>query len=131
MLSRTDRSTYVVAAADVAAADAAAGGDGKKVAQFFLGLSAVCTFALVRTLIAQPLYPFKLQSLAWTSTWLWMTIVDYYGATIPFCAIIFASEKPKAAWLWSGACLVLGCPFCCLYVATRAWRHGSLKLTSM
>ena len=100
------------------------------VASILSVLSVACSFALVRTLRAQPLYPFKLDSIAWTTTWLWMTIVDYYGATIPLCAIIYSSEKPLPATLWSLACLLLGCPFCCLYVALRAMRHGGVRLSS-
>jgi len=107
-------------------------GDSKK-GRFFLpvvftALSVACALALGRTMSLQPLYPFKTDSLSWLTAWLWMTIIDYYGATIPLCAIIFASERPVVAVLWSLACLLLGCPFCIIYVAVRALRFGSIRL---
>lgn len=66
----------------------------------FLGV--LCFSILARTLFNFPLIPFQLSSLEWLKNWLLMTVIDYYGAVLPLCGIILASEKPVKAALWSG-----------------------------
>ena len=78
---------------------------------------------------AHPLFPFRLASVPWLTSWLWATVIDYYGAALPLVGVICATEDRTAAVLWSSACLLLGSPFCCAYVAQRAWRHGTVKLS--
>ena len=40
---------------------------------FFAALGVVCFCSLVVTLKKEPLFPFQMQSLSWTQTWLIMT----------------------------------------------------------
>ena len=82
---------------------------------------------LVKTLMAYPLVPPSPNSLAWCRSWLFTTVVDYYGAALALVGIIMSSEPKLLVGLaWSAGCLFLGTPFCCLYVAVRLFRRGSL-----
>ena len=83
-----------------------------------LGLVVFATLTL--TLLSQPLFSFATNDLEWLQAWLYMTVLDYYGVCVPFCAVIFANEETVlASLLWSGACLFLGSPFCCLWMVLR------------
>ena len=87
------------------------------------------TLLLIKTLKAFPLIPPSPNSLLWCRGWLWTTIVDYYGAALALCGVILSSEpKLLVGAAWCAGCLFLGTPFCCLYVATRLIRRGTLRL---
>uniref|UniRef100_A0A7S2BJE2 DUF2834 domain-containing protein n=1 Tax=Haptolina brevifila TaxID=156173 RepID=A0A7S2BJE2_9EUKA len=89
------------------------------------------TALLLKTLTAFPLIPPSPGSSAWCRGWLWTTIVDYYGAALALCGIIISTEPERWRGIaWSAACLFLGTPFCCLYVAQRLYRQGSLRLVA-
>ena len=86
----------------------------------FAVLGVTCFIALSVTLWNQPLFAFRTQDTAWLQAWLWMTVLDYYGACLPLCAVIFANETShSAAILWSLACCLGGSPFCCLWVVLQ------------
>ena len=128
---RVPGATLLGAASAAGSRTAGAEGGGKKPVApvaFFALLGTLCLACLASTLKALPLFPFQLSSLPWLQGWLWMTVVDYYGAVLPLCGIIVASERPRTAALWSLAVLFLGSPFCCAYVALRLRRHHSLRL---
>lgn len=87
---------------------------------FFSVLGVVCFLTLSVTLWHQPLFAFKTEDVAWLQAWLYMTVLDYYGACIPFCAVILANEASMTSGvLWSLACIFLGSPFCCLWMVLR------------
>lgn len=106
--------------------------DGKQAARAgvlgLLALGALVFAALSTTLYRQPLFPLQTESLAWSNTWLGMTVIDYYGAALCVCAVIFASEDRTHAIVWSLLCLTLGSPFCCLYLASRLASKGTIAL---
>ena len=83
---------------------------------------------LCQTLSAQPLFPFQNESLEWCRTWLYMTVVDYYGSTWALSAIIAWSESPVAAICWILAISLLGSPFACAYIVYRLYKHETLSL---
>lgn len=83
---------------------------------------------LCQTLRAQPLFPFQNENLEWCRTWLYMTVVDFYGSTWALSAIIAWSESPISAVLWILAISLLGSPFACAYVIYRGYKHGTLTL---
>ena len=65
-------------------------------------LGVFCFAFLAKTLLALPLFPFQMGCVEWTRGWLIMTIIDYYGAVLPLCGVIVASEKQAKAALWCG-----------------------------
>jgi len=62
---RLARTMMAVAAQDDA------GGNNRAVAALFTALSLTCT------LVAHPLYPFKLHNMAWLTGWFWMTMCGH------------------------------------------------------
>jgi hypothetical protein len=95
---------------------------------FFAALGIVVFLALGFTLFAHPLFAFDTGNIEWVRAWLWMTVLDYYGACIPFCAIIIANETSlQTGFLWSAACLLLGSPFCCLWLVLRLHNYERLQ----
>ena len=111
-----------------AAAEVNMGAKVKAVVAGYLLYAAGFALLLVKTLMKHPLVPPSPSSLAWCQSWLATTVVDYYGAAFALCGIIICSE-PKLihGLLWSAGCCFLGTPFCCLYVAARVLRRGSLS----
>lgn len=86
---------------------------------------------LVKTLKSYPLVPPSPNSLAWCRQWLWTTVADYYGAAFALCGVIIYSEQKRlVGYAWAAGCLFLGTPMCCMYVAMRLLKHGTLKLGS-
>ena len=85
---------------------------------------------LCQTLSAQPLFPFKNEDLEWCRTWLYMTVVDYYGSTWALSAVIAWSESPVVAVCWILAISLLGSPFACGYVVYRLYKYNTLSLES-
>ena len=96
---------------------------------FYTVLLIGCTAAIGLTCWSYPLFPFRLDSLVWTSSWLLATVADYYGAALCLSGVILASERFPAGPLWVAGCLLLGSPVCCLWVLHRLRRHGTLGLT--
>ena len=86
-----------------------------------LGLS---FFALLTaTILAQPLFPFRMDDVGWTSSWLLTTIADYYAAALCLCGVIVATDGRIYGLLWTLAICVLGSPFACLWLVRRVWTH--------
>ena len=83
---------------------------------------------LCQTLSSQPLFPFQNESLDWCRTWLYMTVVDYYGSTWALSAIIAWSESPIVATCWILSISLLGSPFACAYIVYRLYKHNNLSL---
>lgn len=94
-----------------------------------LGLGLLCFTAMSVTLYTHPLFPLRTDDLAWSVAWLGMTVLDFYGAAICVCAVIFASEDFTRAIVWSALCLLLGSPFCCLYMGLRLAAKGTIALS--
>lgn len=87
---------------------------------FFAVLGLACFVTLSMTLWRQPLFAFETTSIEWLQAWLWMTVLDYYGACLPLCAVIVSNETSITTGVaWSLACLLGGSPFCCLWVVLR------------
>lgn len=87
---------------------------------FFACLGVVCFITLSMTLWSQPLTAWDVRSIDWLQSWLWMTVLDYYGACLPLCAVIVQNEPALLhGCLWSLACCLGGSPFCCLWVVLR------------
>ena len=86
---------------------------------------------LIKTLRAFPLIPPSINSLLWCRSWLWTTIVDYYGAALALCGVIIATEDQLIGQIgWCFGCLFLGTPFCCMWVARMLLKRGSLRIGS-
>ena len=85
---------------------------------------------LCQTLSAQPLFPFKNEDLEWCRTWLYMTVVDFYGSTWALSAVIAWSESPVIALCWILAISLLGSPFACGYIIYRLYKYNTLSLES-
>lgn len=99
---------------------------------FYTILFIVTATTIAKTASAFPLFPFQSDSLEWNSNWLIATVIDYYGACLCFCGILFKSEDN---WihgsLWCLGCCLLGSPVCCLWMLIFLWKHGvdSLSLS--
>lgn len=90
----------------------------------FIALTTLTSIAIGSTLWVYPLFPLRPDSLAWSNTWLVATVVDYYGACLPFCVVILSSEKSwTSGVLWSTACCLLGSPFISLWCIHWLWKH--------
>ena len=83
---------------------------------------------LLRTLLAQPLLPFRLDDAEWSSTWLLTTVADYYVSTLCLCGVIVATDGWRVGGLWAALCCVLGSAFACLWVVRRLLQRGTLRL---
>ncbi|KAG8466470.1 hypothetical protein KFE25_002226 [Diacronema lutheri] len=91
-------------------------------------LGALCLGALSATLYRYPLLPLRTDDLEWSVAWLAMTCIDYYGAALCLCAVIFSTEDLNRAIIWSALCLLLGAPFCCLWLAWQLASKGTIAL---
>lgn len=60
----------------------------------------------------------------WTKEWLYMAVLDYYGAALCLSAIAIASEGCVFGTFWALGFCVLGSPVCCCYIAHRLWCKG-------
>ena len=90
----------------------------------FYALLGLSFFALLTaTILAQPLFPFRMDDVGWTSSWLLTTIADYYTAALCLCGVIVATDGRIYGILWTLAICVLGSPFACLWLAARVWTH--------
>ena len=96
---------------------------------FFGTLGIGCFLFLSLTLMHQPLFPFQMDNLKWAKAWLIMTVVDYYGAAVPLCALVLASENSRiVAGAWIVAILLLGSPFACAWMIWRLFLHQTLRM---
>mmetsp|Transcript_22202 Transcript_22202/g.48430 ORF Transcript_22202/g.48430 Transcript_22202/m.48430 type:complete len:128 (-) Transcript_22202:423-806(-) len=98
------------------------------VAAAYALLAATVVVVLSWMLYHYPLLDFAVDDIFWTRSWLYMTVLDYYGSTFVVCGIIFSTEPLVNAVLWSLACCILGSPFCCFYVLWRLYQHRTLRL---
>ena len=90
----------------------------------FLGLAILCTVCLVYTLRTHPLLPLRLNDNDWLRHWLGMTVIDYYGAALPLCAVVAVEEKKSYCVIaWCLSFLILGSPACCLYAVVYLYRR--------
>lgn len=86
-------------------------------------MSVAILVALVMTYYRHPLFPFRFDRLDWTSAWLKVTTLDYYGAALPLCFVILTTEPSIAIGaLWSLGVLVLGSPVACAWASQRLLR---------
>jgi len=92
----------------------------------FVALGLACLVALALTYRRHPLFPFWFDRLDWTSAWLKMTTLDYYGAALPLCFVILTTEPSVAIGaLWSAGVLLLGSPVACGWMAYRLLTPGA------
>ncbi len=63
-------------------------------------------------------------------TWLYMTVVDFYGSTLALSAVVAWSECTAAAVVWILLMNLLGSPFACAYIIYRVYKHKTLALAS-
>ena len=95
---------------------------------FYPLVGAAFAAVLGLTIWQHPLWTPQWDSLTWCRSWLLTTVADYYGACFCLCGIILSSERPLCGALWCAGCCLLGTPMCCVYVAKRLLRHGTLRL---
>ena len=69
---------------------------------------------------------------AWTQAWLHFLALEHYGVCacvgLIVCYTEIQSGNRVRALCWTLACIFLGTPVCCLYVALRLRDHGTLAL---
>jgi hypothetical protein len=99
-------------------------------AGFLYGVVGVGSFLyLSTTLVAQPLFPFKMHSLDWTKAWMIMAVVDYYQGALPLCGVVLASELNRiVAFAWITGILLVGSPFSCAWIVWRLAQHQTLRM---
>merc|ERR1712087_709658 len=94
----------------------------------FYSALGLCFFALLAsTLMAHPLFPFRMDDVDWTAAWLLTTVGDFYTSTWCLCGVIIATDGVASGGLWSLAISLLGSPFACAWVSLRLHRHHSLR----
>jgi len=99
---------------------------------FYAILLVFTAATITKTASENPLFPFQTESLEWNSNWLIATVIDYYGACLCFCGIVFKSESNwMYGSLWCLGCCLLGSPICCLWMLIFLWKNGvdSLSLS--
>lgn len=97
---------------------------------FFALYGVVFLGVLGMQLYSNPLFPFRLDDVGWTSSWLLVTTADYYGVSLVLTAMILCSEPLLRGIIFALCVNLLGCPFACLYLVYRIWSRGlqGLKL---
>ena len=97
---------------------------------FYVILFIVTATTIAKTASEFPLFPFQADSLEWNSNWLIATVIDYYGACLCFCGIVFKSEDNWIIGsLWCLGCCLLGSPICCVWMLIFLWKHGADSLS--
>ena len=86
---------------------------------FYSVLGLVCFVALGNTLLAHPLWDWKIDNLDWVRAWLGMTVLDYYGAALALSGVVFSERSFLEGLAWSLGFCVLGSPVCCAYMVYR------------
>jgi hypothetical protein len=89
------------------------------VALLFLFIGIGIASMLMTVLYYYPLTYWAVNDISWTKTWLFMTVVDYYGSTFCLCSIAILNESGITGILWSLGFCLLGSPVCCAYVIYR------------
>lgn len=90
---------------------------------FFLFLGIIVASCLCSQLYQYPLTDWAVDDLPWTKTWLFTTVLDYYGSTFCLCAIaLFNETNIVHGVLWSLGFCLLGSPVCCSYMVYRTWK---------
>lgn len=97
---------------------------------FFVGLFLKTLWTIVSTCYQHPLkIPFPTDDLAWSNAWLWATVVDYYGSTLCFSAIVLASSTSwKVGFAWVASFCLAGSPACCVWILLRWYKTKSLRM---
>jgi heme/copper-type cytochrome/quinol oxidase subunit 3 len=95
----------------------------------FGGLGIAIFLSIAYTYTNHPLFPLQTDSLDWSLAWLLASVFDYYGSTICLCAIIVSTEERSQAIVWCLLCLLLGSPFCCVYIALRLRAKKTIALS--
>ena len=72
----------------------------------FLGLTVFIYLSF--TLHRYPLFDFAINDIDWTREWLYMTILDYYGATISLSVIVIYTEGFLYGSIWTLLFCLLG-----------------------
>lgn len=89
-----------------------------------IGIASYLSFMLFNF----PLFDFAVTDIIWTREWLYMTIIDYYGAVASLSVIVYFSEQNKIlAILWVLGFCLLGSPICCCYIIYRL-KYKTIKL---
>mmetsp|Transcript_58706 Transcript_58706/g.63359 ORF Transcript_58706/g.63359 Transcript_58706/m.63359 type:complete len:139 (-) Transcript_58706:141-557(-) len=87
------------------------------------------TYLIASTLYQFPLFPLQSDSLEWSVAWLVTSVVDFYGVTLCFGAIVLSSEL---VWwhgvAWTVGFCVLGSPICCLWILCWTYKGRTLTL---
>ena len=96
---------------------------------FFGGLFLVTLWTIAKTCYHYPLFNLSWDNLDWSNAWLWATIVDYYGSTLCFAAIVLASsENWKVGLGWAAGFCLAGSPVCCVWILLRWRQTKSLRM---
>ena len=66
-----------------------------------------------------PLTDWAVNDIDWTRQWLYMTVVDYYGAAVCLVVIALLNEPILYGVLWGLGFCLLGSPICCSYMIYR------------
>ena len=80
---------------------------------------------------AHPLADSSEHNNPWSSAWLRFAHLENYATSCALGAIAYYTERQQSrarAIVWVIACVILGAPCCCLYVALRLYDHGTLAL---
>ena len=98
-----------------------------------IGLLGLAVFIhLVMVCWQYPLFPFSPSDIDWSNAWLYMTVLDFYGSTLPMCAIcVYTEPNIFVGLVWSTAFCLLGSPFVCTWTVYRLLMHHTLKLGSV
>lgn len=66
----------------------------------------------------------QITDIEWTKEWLYMAILNYYGAAICLSAIAVSSEGCVFGTVWALGFFLIGSPVCCCYMIHRLWAKG-------
>ena len=78
-----------------------------------------------------PLADADKHSSPWSHAWLRFAALENYATSCTLGAVAYYTESRRSrarAALWLAACVLLGAPCCCLFVALRLRDHGTLGL---
>jgi len=93
---------------------------------FVFGLGILIYLSLI--LYSYPLFSFATHDIGWSNAWLYMTVLDYYGAALCLAAIALSSEPIVLGLCWSVGFCLLGSPVCCAYIVYRCLIFQNLSL---
>ena len=90
------------------------------IALLYSALGIAVLIGLSMTLHQYPLTDWAVDNLEWTRSWLFTTVLDYYGAALCLCVIAIVNEPFVYGALWTLGFCLLGSPICCSYIVYRA-----------